>query len=88
MQNETPSNDNIENNPDVSPRKSDALSAESGAPNSVVTIEYMQDELETNNHVTPPSTAPAESDWIAKAIKSGRMLSSKEVANMFGFKSI
>jgi len=63
-----------------------APSAESGAPNPGAIIGYMHDELVTNTNVKQPNTA-TQPDWIANAIKSGRMLSSKEVSVMFGYKS-
>ncbi len=86
MKHENSSIDDTENKPDVHSTKSYAPSAESGAPNPGAIIGYMHDELVTNTNVKQPNTA-TQPDWIANAIKSGRMLSSKEVSVMFGFKS-
>ena len=86
MKHENLSTDDTDNNPDVSPRNSDALSPESGAPNPADSISVMEYETTTTNNVSLPKAAP-QSDWIANAIQTGRMLSSKEVSGLFGYRS-
>jgi predicted DNA-binding transcriptional regulator AlpA len=51
-----------------------------------VTIGIMGEDQASNTNVTTPSIT-SESDWIARAIQSGHMLSSKEVATICGYKS-
>jgi predicted DNA-binding transcriptional regulator AlpA len=51
-----------------------------------VTISIMGEHPASNTNATPPSIT-SEADWIARAIQSGRMLSSKEVANACGYRS-
>ncbi len=70
-----------------STNKSYAFNAESGAPNSHDTISIMTEQQGLNTNATQPNAAPAESDWIANAIRTGRMLSSREVMTMFGYRS-
>jgi predicted DNA-binding transcriptional regulator AlpA len=86
VKHENSSIDDTENKPCVSSANSYAPSAESGVPKQPDSIGAMEPQLVVNRDLTEPSAA-TESDWIASAIKAGRMLSSKEVAVQFGFKS-
>jgi len=57
-----------------------------GAPKQHATIGIMHVEKVTESSEPAPSQTPA-GDWINRAIQSGRMLSSKEVASMLGYRS-